>query len=424
MTNSTPNTTPNPDVILSYDNTPLKTKLQQSNRRAQLLFFGLTLPLLAFIIISFIYPLVNMAHQSFYNPHVAKTLPKTLERLEQWDIKTPVPDDVYKIYLDEIKTRERFAVGKVASQVNYIAPGSKRAILRSLRVLRKYKDDADPRALLLKADKKWGQPELWANIRLAGQPYSINNYLVAFDFEIKPDGNIEARDADKRVYFPILQRTIVLSLGITLLCLLMGYPIAYQIANLPARKANLLIILVLLPFWTSILVRTSAWIVLLQGQGTVNDILVYLGLINDDNRLELIFNMTGTVIAMVHVLLPFMVLPLYSVLKGIDPSYMRAAESMGATRWHAFRTVYFPQSLPGVGAGCILVFILSVGFYITPALVGGTSGTLISNFINHHIQDSLNWGLAAALSTVLLIVVLGVYYIYNRLVGVNPIKVR
>lgn len=412
------------EILLDSDNQPLKDKLKKSNRRAQWLFFGLTVPLLSFILLAFVYSLGNMAYRSIFNDQVAKTIPLTLERLESWDINDPIPNEIYKIYLDEIKSKEKADVGKMASQVNHILPGYKRPILRSLRLLRKYKEGTDPKELLLKADKKWGEPELWGNLRLAGKPYSINNYLVAFDFELKADGSIQARDENKRIYFPILKRTIVLSLGITLICLLLAYPIAYQIAHAPARRANLLIILVLLPFWTSILVRTTAWIVLLQGEGVINDTLVYMGILDDKNRLELMFNMTGTVIAMVHVLLPFMVLPLYSVLKSIDPSHMRAAESMGATRFYAFRTVYFPQSLPGVGAGCILVFILSVGFYITPALVGGTSGTLISNIINYHMQESLNWGLATALSTVLLIVVLSVYYLYNRFVGVNPIQAR
>ena len=156
-------------------------------------------------------------------------------------------------------------------------------------------------------------------------------------------------------------------------------------------------IMVLLPFWTSRLVRTTSWIVLLQTEGVLNDIAVWVGVISDDNRLQMIYNMTGTVVAMVHILLPFMVLPLFSVMKTISPSYVRAAKSLGATPSRAFWTVYFPQTVPGIGAGSLLVFILSIGYYITPALVGGRTGQLISNFIAYHMQSSLNWGLAAAL---------------------------
>jgi putative spermidine/putrescine transport system permease protein len=213
-----------------------------------------------------------------------------------------------------------------------------------------------------------------------------------------------------------------MSLMITVACILLGYPVAYLLANIPTGRANLLMILVLLPFWTSLLVRTSAWKVLLQQRGVVNDLLVWSGMITDGGRLALINNQTGTIIAMTHILLPFMILPLYSVMKTIPPTYMRAAKSLGANDWTAFWRVYFPNSVPGIGAGSILVFILAIGYYITPELVGGTSGVFISNRIAYHISSSLNWGLAAALGTILLVVVLALYWTYDRLVGIDNVK--
>jgi putative spermidine/putrescine transport system permease protein len=211
-------------------------------------------------------------------------------------------------------------------------------------------------------------------------------------------------------------------MSITFMCILLGYPIAWLLADLPSRQANLLMILVLLPFWTSLLVRTSAWKVLLQFQGVINDLLVWIGIVTDATRLELINNVTGTIIAMTHILLPFMILPLYSVMKTIPPTYLRAAKSLGATNWTAFWRVYFPQSVPGIGAGSILVFILAIGYYITPEIVGGTKGVFISNRIAYHIDTSLNWGLAAALGTILLVVVMGLYYLYDRIVGIDNVK--
>ena len=181
-------------------------------------------------------------------------------------------------------------------------------------------------------------------------------------------------------------------------------------------------ILVLLPFWTSLLVRTTSWIVLLQTKGTLNDLMVYFGFIEDESRIQMIYNMTGTVVAMTHILLPFMVLPLFSVMKTIPPSYMRAARSMGANPAYAWWKVYMPLTLPGIAAGSILVFILSVGYYITPALVGGRTGTLISNFINIHMRTTLNWGLAAALGSVLLAAVLLIYWAYNKIIGIDNMK--
>ena len=206
------------------------------------------------------------------------------------------------------------------------------------------------------------------------------------------------------------------------MCILLGYPIAFLLATLPMRTSNVLMILVLLPFWTSLLVRTSAWKVLLQNQGVINDFLVWIGIIADGNRLELINNVTGTVIAMTHILLPFMILPLYSVMKTIPPTYMRAAKSMGANDFMAFRRVYFPQSIPGIGAGSILVFILAIGYYITPEIVGGTKGVFISNRIAYHISSSLNWGLGAALGAILLVVVLALYWLYDKFVGIDNVK--
>ena len=216
-------------------------------------------------------------------------------------------------------------------------------------------------------------------------------------------------------------RTLVLSFTITLTCVLLGYPIAFLLSNLPMRTSNMLLILVLLPFWTSLLVRTSSWIVLLQQQGVINDLLVSIGILDDQNRLELMYNQFGTIIAMTHILLPFMILPLYSVMKTISPSYVRAAKSLGANDWTAFWKVYFPNSIPGIGAGAILVFILSIGYYITPELVGGTSGIFISNRIAYHISSSLNWGLAAALGVILLALILVFYWLYDKIVGIDNV---
>ena len=161
---------------------------------------------------------------------------------------------------------------------------------------------------------------------------------------------------------------------------------------------------------------------LLQNQGVVNDLLVASGLIGEDGRLALVYNMAGTIVAMTQVLLPFMILPLYAAMRSISPVYLRAASSLGATFLQGFARVYWPQSLPGVAAGCLLVFILSIGYYITPALVGGRTGQLISNMIAYHMQESLNWGLAAALGAILLLAVLALYLVYNRLVGIERMR--
>jgi putative spermidine/putrescine transport system permease protein len=270
-------------------------------------------------------------------------------------------------------------------------------------------------------DKNWGNAEIWGTIKAFSSPYSAGYFLSSVDLQLTPAG-VEKQPANQQIYMLLFGRTMFMSMVIMGSCILLGYPIAYLLSNLPLRTSNLLLILVLLPFWTSLLVRTSAWKVLLQQQGVINDILVWLGLVGDGDRLVMINNQFGTIVAMTHILLPFMILPLYSVMKTIPLTYVRAAKSLGATDWTTFWRVYFPQSVPGIGAGSILVFILSIGYYITPELVGGTTGTFISNRIAYHISSSLNWGLAAALGTILLAVVLLLYWVYDRIVGIDNVS--
>jgi putative spermidine/putrescine transport system permease protein len=270
-------------------------------------------------------------------------------------------------------------------------------------------------------DEDWQDPASWRVIQTYSPKYTSGYFLNSVDMQKGVDGP-EARPENQQIYMMLFGRTLYMSLVIMTSCILLGYPVAWLLANLPARQANLMMILVLLPFWTSLLVRTSAWKVMLQQQGVINDTLVWLGLVDNANRLIMMNNQTGTIIAMTHILLPFMILPLYSVMQTIPATYLRAAKSLGATNWTAFWRVYFPQSVPGIGAGSILVFILAIGYYITPEIVGGTNGTFISNRIAYHISSSLNWGLAAALGAILLVVVLALYWVYDKIVGIDNVK--
>ncbi|MEL6464901.1 MAG: ABC transporter permease [Pseudomonadota bacterium] len=279
----------------------------------------------------------------------------------------------------------------------------------------------DLQAAFAEADEDWANPEIWQTIQLYSPRYTPGYFLNAVDLEKTPNG-VQMKPENEQILITLFGRTIWMSLLITFSCIALGYPIAWLLANLPMRKANVLLILVLLPFWTSLLVRTSAWKVMLQQQGVINDVLVWIGLVADDGRLIMINNQFGTIVAMTHILLPFMILPMYSVMQTIPPSYLRAAKSLGATNWTAFWRVYFPQSVPGIGAGSILVFILAIGYYITPEIVGGTKGVFISNRIAYHISSSLNWGLAAALGTILLAAVLILYWAYDKIVGIDNVK--
>jgi ABC-type spermidine/putrescine transport system permease subunit I len=202
------------------------------------------------------------------------------------------------------------------------------------------------------------------------------------------------------LYRDVLARTFRIALTVTLACLVLGYPVAYTLATAPRWLTAPLLALVLVPFWISLLARSFTWLVLLQRNGLVNRTLLALGLTREP--LPLVYGELGVHVGMVHILLPYMILSLYAGLRGIDPTLLRAAQSLGATEWQAFRRVYVPLSLPGAAAGTLLLFVLALGFFITPALLGGGRVTMVAVLIEANVRDALNWPLAAALSVLLL----------------------
>ncbi|MDA9004834.1 ABC transporter permease [Amylibacter sp.] len=416
----------NTNIVLASDGTSLKKSLAKSLRRQKIRALLLIAPLLFFVLLTFIAPIGDMLFRSVENNIVSDTLPRTVKVLSKWDsMSGQAPDEeVFEAFARDLKIAVKSKLHtKLGSRLNYEKTGISSLVRQTGRKVKKLDLDATPsfKDAFEKMNKKWMDPSVWQTIQKFSSKYTDGYFLAAADLTRTSEG-IQKVDEDKKIYFKLFVRTLYMSLGITFMCILLGYPIAFLLATLPMRSSNVLMILVLLPFWTSLLVRTSAWKVLLQNQGVINDFLVWLGVIADGNRLELINNVTGTVIAMTHILLPFMILPLFSVMKTIPPTYMRAAKSMGANDFMAFRRVYFPQSIPGIGAGSILVFILAIGYYITPEIVGGTKGVFISNRIAYHISSSLNWGLGAALGAILLVVVLALYWLYDKFVGIDNVK--
>ena len=421
MVNSSPNS-----ILLSADGTPLKKSLSRSLRQQKIRALLLISPLLIFILVAFIMPIVSMLSRSVENDLVSQTLPATVTAIQSWDaLSGELPDElVYKAFAQDIQNAAKAKVHtKVALRLNYEKSGIASLFKKTARKAKKWDIETDGpfKEKLIKVHKGWGEVEVWQTIKTHSPRYTSGYFLNAVDMRKTVEG-ADFQPEDKTILIKLFQRTLIMSLIITFSCILLGYPVAWLLANLPMRQANLLMILVLLPFWTSLLVRTSAWKVMLQQQGVINDILVQLSLVSDDARLIMINNEIGTIVAMTHILLPFMILPMYSVMQTIPPSYLRAAKSLGATNWTAFWRVYFPQSMPGIGAGSILVFILAIGYYITPEIVGGTKGVFISNRIAYHILKSLNWGLAAALGTILLVAVLILYWTYDKIVGIDNVK--
>lgn len=408
--------------VLAADGSLLKDSLNRAMRKSRMRALFLVTPLFIFILFSFLVPIVDMMFRSVDNWQVGTLMPKTSVALADWDGKALPDEPVFAALIEDLqagaKSRE---IGKVGTRLNYEKSGMRSVITGSARKSKNV-TDGPYKPIVLDMHKKWSELETWTVIKRNTKAYTAGYYLNAVDMKYAKDGSVVMQPENRRIYGKLFLRTFAISLAITIICVLLAYPISYLLATLPLRYSNLLMIFVLLPFWTSLLVRTTAWIAMLQSQGVLNDVFVFVGLVDDADRLQLIHNLTGTIIAMTHILLPFMVLPLYSVMKTIPPTYMRAALSMGANPVVAFVRVYMPQTLSGIGAGSILVFILSIGYYITPALVGGTGGTLISNQIAYHMQSSLNWGLAGALGVLLLASVMALYMLYNKIVGIDNMR--
>ena len=346
---------------------------------------------------------------------------KLFAALEKWDGESVPGEPLFAAIYKDLNSAQKIMTGKSSTRMNYEKPGWKGLIRKSVRVFKKI-DGPPYQEAFIKADGRWSEVGFWQSLVRMKDPRTMGYYLNSFDRRFDVDKNITLQPEERRVYVMLWWRTLLISLIVTVGCLLLAYPVAHLLATLPLRYSNLLMICVLMPFWTSLLVRIVAWMVMLQQQGVINDTLVWTHLLSDENRLPMMYNFTGTVIVMIQILLPFMILPIYSVMKTIPPSYMRAAQNLGASPSLAFLRVYMPQTLPGIGAGVILVFIVAIGYYITPDLVGGKDGKMIGNMIAYHMQKSLNWGLAAAMGTVLLGGILVLYWIYDKLVGIDNLK--
>ncbi|MED5482126.1 MAG: ABC transporter permease [SAR324 cluster bacterium] len=411
--------------LVTADGTPLKISLARAQRRSKIVAFMMVFPLLLFITIAFIGPIADMLMLSIDNTIVKEILPKSTETLQSWDeYSGELPDEAVfaAIVADIKKAKATKQHTKIGSRFNYESSGFSSLFRKTGRKVKKIKNPPYKEALI-KADKRWGEIYTWQVIKQNSSSYTSGYYLAASDYKKEfSSGNIKSLESKDSIYLKLFFRTIVLSSLITFLTFVIGFPLSYMLSQVTTRISNILIIFVLLPFWTSLLVRTTSWIALLQQEGVINDFLILVGIINEEGRLAMIHNATGTVVAMTHILLPFMILPLFSVMKTIPKSYVRAAVSLGAHPWKAFWKVYFPNTAPGIGAGSILVFILAIGYYITPALVGGSSGTFISNRIAYHISNSLNWGLGAALGVILLGIVLALFMLYDRIVGIDNMK--
>ncbi|MBP1315371.1 ABC transporter permease [Herbaspirillum huttiense F1] len=402
----------------------LKRELRAAQTRKRLGALALIAPLAIFLLLTFVAPIVALLQRAIENPEVAATLPQTVAVLSKWDRKSALPDQAFSALAEDLaRAKEDTTAGNLARRLNIELSGSRSLVMGTARAMPLR--DADGKALspaaareaIIALNAQWGQPDVWRVIAQNGSVYSPYYLLASLDLRQNVFGDIEAAAPESAIYRTIFGRTLWMSAVVTLITLLLAYPLAYWLSTMQERRANLLMILVLIPFWTSILVRVAAWIVLLQSEGLVNKALMLAGL--TQSPLELVFNRVGVYISMTHILLPFMILPLYSVMKSVPPTYLKAAVSLGSHPFAAFWRVYVPQTYPGIGAGVLLVFIMAGGYYITPALLGGPNEQMVSYFIAYFINTTINWGMACALGALLLAATLVLYGVYRRFAKVD-----
>nr|WP_232216598.1 MULTISPECIES: ABC transporter permease [Brenneria] len=397
-------------------------ELKQQLRQAQAVYKKRSLlliaPLFLFIVVSFLFPIASILGKSVANPELRENMPATIAAMQPWSGDV-VPDEaVFQAVVSDLRAaRGGGKVAAISKRLGYEGAEYRTLITRTLRNL-PAEGSADIRAQLIGEQPLWGELSTWQTLERASRPFTSYYLLAVFDHKVDAKTQeIVPQPADQALYVGVLFRTLLMAAVVTLLCVGLGYPLAYWLAKQPSNRANLLLILVLLPFWTSLIVRTASWIVLLQSGGLINRTLINFGII--DQPLVLVFNRIGVYISMTHILLPFFILPLYAVMKGISPNYVRAAISLGAHPFIAFWRVYVPQTYAGVTAGALLVFMMAIGYYITPALLGGPSDQMLSYFVAFFTNTTMNWGMAAALGTQLLVIVTLLYVVYIRVTKTN-----
>jgi putative spermidine/putrescine transport system permease protein len=372
----------------------------------------LIVPILAFLAVFFLWPLWTMVTAAVVDDTVSRVLPRTAAEITSWDGKSLPPAQVQKALIADLRQADdQQALGETVRRLNSAVSGFRTLMTRTASVAR---DQSGTETIdLASLDRRWQEPRFWLALKEAVPPYTDRNLLAAVDLKRDSAGNIVSEDPGASANRLIMFRTFLVAAIVTVASAAIGLPYAMLAAAVTGWKRTALMLAVLVPLWTSLLVRTTAWFVLLQNEGLINGALQAVGLI--DQPLPLIFNRTGVVIAMTHVLLPFMVLPIYSVLLSVPPNLMQAAASMGAGPLRAFWRVLLPLSLPGLLSGSLLVFMVAIGYYITPALVGGANDQMISSVIAFYAMGTANWGLAGALGLILLLVTIILYIIYGRL---------
>jgi putative spermidine/putrescine transport system permease protein len=387
------------------------------NAPATLRALALVLPLAVFLFVFFAVPLYHVLKTAIYNDAVKVGMPRTSVAIAAWDGNSTVPDALRRALLADAAwgedNREQF--GSAVRQLNADQPGFRSLISKTQRAI----NSGAPVPALEDIDARWADPSYWHTIKRDARPLTDANLLAAIDMQHDLDGHIVSMPAGLSANRAIIGRTFLVSFVVTLICVALGVPYGLVAAATTGWRRRLMLTMVLIPLWTSLLVRSAAWVVILQQHGVVNDFLIGIGAIA--KPLQLIYNRTGVLLAMSQVLLPFMVLPVFSAARAVPPNLMRAASSLGARPASAFLRVLLPLVWSGIVSGALLVFMSAIGYYITPTLVGSAGDQMISSVIAFYATGTADWGRAAALGVILLAVTLVFYAGYVRVSKANAL---
>ncbi len=367
--------------------------------------FLLVVPLLVFVTVTVLVPVAQFLWRAVDNSELHDGLPLTSAALDGWPAGDDLPGDPAFAALigDLAQSAANKTEGRLAQRINQAVPGTRTLVVRTARLAGDGGlDPSRPRESLLAAAPGWSNLELWRMLARDHARVTPFYLLTSLDLEAGPDGSIGQVPAERAIFQTVIWRTVTISITVTALCAVLALPVAHVIVGAVPAVANLLLLLVLFPLWTSLLVRTVAWIILLQGEGPVNALLVGLGAIT--KPLPLVYTRFSLLVAMVQVLLPLMILPILAVLRRLPKDYMRAAASLGATWWQAWWRVQLPLLVPGILTGSGIVFVFALGYFITPTLIGGPREQMLSSMVAFYVDKTLNWGLAAAVSIQLLLI--------------------
>lgn len=389
----------------------LQRSVRRQQRRARSRAILAVLPALVFVLAIFAGPIIGVLYRAVDSGSVRERLPQLSQAITAWDGVDLPSEEVARALTADLLATGSAEIAETARELNSRLSGYRSLLIRTKRDI-ETRSDGSALVALAAIDPRWSQNDVWRALQNATGRFTAYYLLAALDLQRSGDGAIERVSEERRIYIDFILRTFWICGIVTICCVVIGYPIAYVAANASPAMEKLILFAVLLPFWTSVLVRTAAWVIILQNNGMLNGLMIRLGIISEP--LTLVYNRLGVYIAMIHVLLPFMILPIHNVMKSIPKHLLPAAASLGARPFVTFRDVYLPLSMPGLVAGTLMTFILGLGYYVTPALVGGAGDQMQSGLIARFALDDANWPMASAIAIVLLGMTGIAYVILNR----------